>query len=324
VAGGAACYRPGLRDCTVTCDPQRGCPGSLACIGGYCTHGGGCADASVESPGTDAAVEAAGDSPAVPDADEGPAPPERDAAPFKPTDLAGLILWLDPDLAQAGASGFAWPDRSPAHADATAPPERSPSLLPASGGLPPTIELSGDGQYLDLPALAVAGPGMAVFVVADPRPLAAPGQLAIMRFIDFACVEGTLADGLVFGTTGKQGLDLLFTAFLAKGSRPTPAPEAVQSSTRELFEATLSSFVSGGVVELYYYTNGMQSGHGATSGFSGAICSSNFIRHSNTTGTPGQSDLRGALDEIVIYDRELAPDERAAVEDYLLRHWQLR
>ena len=114
----------------------------------------------------------------------------------------------DPDLAQAGASGFAWPDRSPAHADATAPPERSPSLLPASGGLPPTIELSGDGQYLDLPALAVAGPGMAVFVVADPRPLAAPGQLAIMRFIDFACVEGTLADGIVFGTTGKQGLSV--------------------------------------------------------------------------------------------------------------------
>jgi len=325
VAGGAACYRPDLRDCTVACDPQHGCPGSLACVGGFCTHGGGCPgpEAPVDGPGTDALVEAPGDAPTIPDAADEPAP-ERDAPPFKPTDLTGLILWLDPVLASTGASGFAWPDRSPAHNGATAPPERSPSLLPASGSLPPTVELSGDGQYLDLPALAVAGPGMAFFVVAEPRPLAAPGQPAVMRFTDFACTEGNLTDGIVFSTTGKQGQDLLFTAFLAKGTPPTPAPTAVQLSKRQLLEAAISSFVEGGTVELYYYTNAMQSGHGATNAFSSASCSSNFIGHSNTAGAPGQSDFRGALDEIVIYDRELFGFERAAVEDYLLRRWQLR
>lgn len=42
-AATVTCYRPTRLDCTVRCDPGRGCPSPLTCIDGWCSRSGSCA-----------------------------------------------------------------------------------------------------------------------------------------------------------------------------------------------------------------------------------------------------------------------------------------
>jgi len=75
-----SCYRPVLQDCTVRCDPERGCPSPLTCrASGYCAQASACAS-------NDAAAETAPDgTPAFPPCD-----------PSQPFGPPTLVPGLDP------------------------------------------------------------------------------------------------------------------------------------------------------------------------------------------------------------------------------------
>jgi len=315
-----ACYRPQLRDCTVTCDDQTGCPGDLRCFGGYCSHGATCAPPDAGADGSDAG---GGQTPA-----DGPADSSRERVVFEadalPSALPNMLLWLDPDYVETTSDTFVWRDRSGMQHDATASGAARPTLVPAQDGRPPTLELSGAGQYLTLPAFM--GRVGSTFVVAWPRPAVVADQpdagaaADVMSVLDFSMQAGASFNAVQYGIGSHQ---LLYTAFYDdRNLGPNPAFDPGGNGSLQLFEVVPLGIAQPDIASALHYKNGVEIGETSTYA-SATVHTSNFIGHSNVPGQPGSADFRGTIGEIVIYGYVLTDADRKRVESYLLGRWWL-
>jgi hypothetical protein len=194
------------------------------------------------------------------------------------------------------------------------------------GDLPPTIEFSGNGQFLQLErGMTDFGAGIAIFIVVEPRPPLISGN-GFTRFIDLAFASGSLGDAIVFGRGPSRDADLFFGVFSPTGAASTSVTGggAVTSDSRQLLEMSIRGTTSEtGTIHCTLFKNGVVVGDQPISFAPRAVDrASSFIGRSNLRDVD-HPDYHGAMSEILIYNRRLQDDERQLVESYLLERWHI-
>jgi hypothetical protein len=258
-----------------------------------------------------------------------PMPPDR-SGPFLPSDLDGLVLWLDPTQGITPTPVFIWRDRSPAGNDATAPQNANPTMAQPWADLPAVVAFSGMGQYLVLPAgMRDFTRGLSFFVVAEPRkPLQPGGQVNALRFLDLSTQFGTLEGTALVARFGPDATELLYQVY-PTGSHPDAFPTdggVVPDDTRQLLEIVAPGGNPNDLVTFNYRRNGSFVASGSAFVPDRINRTSNLIGRSNLYGPddPDDQDYVGFIAEMVLYARDLDGDEVQAVEGYLLDRWHLR
>ena len=251
------------------------------------------------------------------------APPDGSASGL-PTDLDGLVLWLDPSLAVASPS-FVWYDRGPSQTYAAAPPGHDPFILPPAARIPPLVQFAGGGQYLALPpGFEDFSQGLTAFVVARAHAPVIPDNYNALRFFDFATAAGGEVGGILFSRFGTSAEQLLYQVFdLDTMSSPGLVPgyyaDGVVVDDLDVYEVAAAGGTPDQFVDFSYYRNGLLLGNGQALVPNIVERDSNFIAHSNNYGP----DYIGSMGDIIIFNRQLLDAERKEIELFLMNRWAL-
>jgi hypothetical protein len=229
--------------------------------------------------------------------------------PVIPTD--GLALWFKSDVGVKVEGGVVveWTDQSANHYKAKPDdPAEAPKLASSSGVPMPVVLFDGEDDHLHLPTVKLEfSQGLSIFAVAGRS-------------------QASECAGIVELTTGDPEMDDISLdsvndsyQFEVVGDTIFADTDAFPQDQLRLLEVTLAPAPAPdkGLSELF--VNGRSSGGGKVQTPLAVERSNNSIGDSAyTTCYP----FPGGIAEIILYNRKLFADDRAAVEAYLQEKWQ--
>ena len=163
----------------------------------------------------------------------------------------------------------------------------------------------GSGQFLQFPAGFDFTAGLSLFVVLNPTTMAA--NASILDFRNYTGGVSTDEFGLSeLATSGGA----IFYAYAGSVASSGSFATALTANTFQLLEA-----VYDGVSSVSVYKNGTLIGtQGSLQTLANIVRNNNFIGESGN----GANFFSGEMAEILIFDTNLVPTARVAVESYLL------
>lgn len=218
----------------------------------------------------------------------------------------GLALWLAADHGVvAGQEGVHyWQDRSGrAHHAAQSVADARPRVLEAASGLP-LVDFDGAGDHLRLPVGFASFAGAAFFLVAEADPNA--GCAGILSF-----ANGNYADDIEFG---RHTPNLLYYEVLSDpvngAADGFEAGRLLQASILHRADTTVELRIDGVIT-----------GTGQATLPAAVERTQNFVGKNTYMECPTTFD--GRIGELLLYTRELSPEETDQVEEYLRDKWGL-
>ena len=219
---------------------------------------------------------------------------------------SGLIQWLRAsNVTTSGSNVTTWNDVSGSLNDASNGSNQPTLVSNAVNGLP-AVNFSGS-QFLQAPAgFSTFTSGLTSMLVGKPASVSAGARL-------FDYGNGATSDNIIMSLPSSTGLT--FSTYNSSTGSSATASSGVTLGNFQLLEALYNG---SNTVNLYV--------NGASVGSSSSMQTlQNLTRNSNYIGqdNSGGNRYNGQIAEMLLWNRQLTPAERAAVEGYLLSKYQV-
>lgn len=218
----------------------------------------------------------------------------------------GLIQWLRAsNITTSGSNVTTWNDVSGSLNDASNGSNQPTLVANAVNGLP-AVNFSGS-QFLQAPAgFSTFTSGLTAMLVGKPASVSAGARL-------FDYGNGATSDNIIMNLPSSTGLT--FSTYNSSTGSSATASSGVTLGSFQLLEALYNG---SNTANLFV--------NGASLGSSSSMQTlQNLVRITNYIGqdNSGGNRYNGQIAEMLLWNRQLTPAERAAVEGYLLSKYQM-